>query len=89
MYSFYSNAFSPNEFKKILGTYNSQFTRYEANDSKDLIIYLLQTFHEELNYFGDIPFPTKMVQPSQIDRANYFNYFNEVNVELFVNDVVG
>ena len=50
--NFYSS-FSPDKFKKILGYYNSQFRQYEANDSKDLILYLLRTFHEELNYFGD------------------------------------
>ena len=36
----YGNSFSPDEFKRILGTYNLQFRRFEANDSKDLILYL-------------------------------------------------
>ena len=49
----YYYSYSPRYFKEILGRYNSQFSRYEANDSKDLILYLLQTFHEELNYFGN------------------------------------
>ena len=75
MNNFYSYAYSPNEFKRILGNYNSQFSINEANDSKDLILYLLQTFHEELNYFGDVPFPTNIIQPRQVDRVNYFNYF--------------
>ena len=75
MNNFYSYAYSPNEFKRILGNYNSQFSLNEANDSKDLILYLLQTFHEELNYFGDVPFPTNIIQPRQVDRVNYFNYF--------------
>lgn len=43
----------PRKFKDTIGKYNLQFSLSEANDSKDLIIYLLQTFHEELNYFGD------------------------------------
>ena len=71
-----SNSFAPNEFKETLGKYNSQFRYYEANDSKDLILYLLQTFHEELNYFGDQPFPVNLLRPNQLNRADTFNYFN-------------
>ena len=50
--SFHNNAFSPEEFKRTLGLHNSLFRRFEANDSKDLILYLLQTMHEELNTSG-------------------------------------
>ena len=71
-----NNSFAPNEFKETLGKYNSQFRYYEANDSKDLILYLLQTFHEELNYFGDQPFPVNLLRPNQLNRADTFNYFN-------------
>ena len=73
----YSNnkSFAPKKFKKILGTYNPQFKYYEANDSKDLILYLLQTFHEELNYMGDQPFPTYLMRPDQLNRGYSFNYF--------------
>ena len=53
------NSYSPSNFKTILGKYNPQFSQPEANDSKDLILYLLQTFHEELNYFGDKVIPKK------------------------------
>ena len=49
-----NNSFSPDEFKKCLGTYNTQFNKFEANDSKDLILYLFQTIHAELNYLGNI-----------------------------------
>ena len=70
-------SFSPNEFKKTLGMYNSQFRSFEANDSKDLILYLLRTIHEELNYLGDKS-PPKMNQPSQLDKLNSFYYFNMI-----------
>jgi len=46
------NSFAPYEFNKLIGKLNPQFKKYEANDAKDLIIYLLQEMHEELNYFG-------------------------------------
>ena len=79
-----NNSFAPREFKETLGKYNSQFRFYEANDSKDLILYLLQTFHEELNYFGDQPFPANLLRPNQINRADTFNYFmNTYNIQNF------
>ena len=79
-----NNSFAPNEFKETLGKYNSQFRYYEANDSKDLILYLLQTFHEELNYFGDQPFPVNLLRPNQLNRADTFNYFNNTyNIQNF------
>ena len=73
--SYTSGTFAPREFKETLGKYNSQFQFYEANDSKDLILYLLQTFHEELNYFGDKSFPVNIMRPNQENRVDTFNYF--------------
>ena len=83
--NFYSNlTYSPGEFKETIGTYNSQFQFYEANDSKDLILYLLQTIHEELNYFGDQPFPLNIMRPNQENRADAFNYFmTTYNIQNF------
>ena len=71
------NSLNPIEFKLKLGLYNSQFRNFEANDSKDLIIYLLTTIHEELNYLGDNP-PLKINQPSQLDQQLTFCYFNTI-----------
>ena len=70
------NSYSPRNFKQVLGTYNTQFSRYEANDSKDLILYLLQTFHEELNYFGDKITPSNFRPPINSLRVETYNYFN-------------
>ena len=70
------NSYSPRNFKQVLGTYNTQFSRYEANDSKDLILYLLQTFHEELNYFGDKITPSNFRPPINSLRTETYNYFN-------------
>ena len=68
---------SLNEFKKIIGIYNSQFSGSEANDSKDLILYILRTIHEELNYLGDKT-PQIIIQPNQFDRLSSFTYFNTI-----------
>ena len=79
----YSTAFSPDEFKKILGIYNEQFRRFEANDSKDLILYLLQTIHEELNYFGNKSLRLNYY-PNQYNIFETYNYFtNNYNFSNF------
>ena len=46
-----NDAVSPEIFQKTVGKYNPQFQNLEANDSKDLILYLLQVMHQELNYY--------------------------------------
>ena len=73
-----NNSYNPQNFKEKLGEYNEQFKQYEANDSKDLILYLLHTFHEELNYFGDKTAPTNIQSPNQTIRLDTYNHFNLV-----------
>ncbi len=64
---------SPEDFQQTIGNYNEQFQNLEANDSKNLILYLLQTIHAELNYFSK----NKGIEgnPNQYDRANSFYFF--------------
>jgi ubiquitin C-terminal hydrolase len=69
----YSNSISPEKFHKTIGYFNSQFKNLEANDSKDLILYLLQTIHSELNYLSDNQ--TISGRPNQYDRQQLFSYF--------------
>ena len=71
------NSFSPKNFKNTLGICNPQFKDFKANDSKDLLLYLLQTMHEELNYFGDNP-PISLPQPNQDNRVSTFLYFMNI-----------
>jgi len=81
--SYSSDSISPYNFKSKLGIYNPQFQKFEANDSKDLILYLLQTMHEELNYFGDINTRYNN-RVNQFDRAMTFNVFiNNYNSHNF------
>ena len=70
----YKKPFSPNEFKRILGLYNPQFREFEVKDSKDLILYLLQTLHEEMNYFGNQNKRLNFL-PNQYDMYNTYQYF--------------
>ena len=86
------NSFSPQNFKETLGICNPQFKDFKANDSKDLLLYLLQTMHEELNYFGDNP-PIRLPQPNQDNRESTFLYFmniyNNQNFSIISNNFYG
>ena len=75
--SVYSSTTSigPRKFKDTIGRYNLQFSLNEANDSKDLIIYLLQTFHEELNYFGDKIYNGPTDSQNQLNREKSLYQF--------------
>jgi ubiquitin C-terminal hydrolase len=67
------NAVSPEIFQRTVGTYNHLFKNLEANDSKDLILYLLQIMHQELNYYTlRKPFTG---YPNQTDKDNTYQTF--------------
>ena len=70
----YDKAFAPVEFKNVIGNYNPQFRRFEANDSKDLILYLLQIMHDEMNYYGDIN-KRLNYNPNQYNLYETYNHF--------------
>ena len=55
----------PNNFKEIDGKLNSLFQRYHHANSKDLILFILETFHEELNFIKQ-----NMNMNSNIDSSN-------------------
>ena len=75
--SSYNNAFSPDDFKRTLGLHNPQFRKFEANDFKDLILYLLQTMHEELNYFGDKNQRVNSI-PNQYNMFETYTHFSTI-----------
>ena len=77
------NVCTPVNFKRVLGYYNPQFRKFE-NDPKDLILYLLQIMHEELNYCGENYFLPYIGQPNQYIEEESFNYFmNTYNIRNF------
>ena len=43
------NYYSPNYFKEVISEMNPLFKGIAANDSKDLILFILETMHNELN----------------------------------------
>jgi len=71
----YLNYYSPDNFKNIISKMNPLFAGIQANDSKDLVLFMLETMHNELNE------PNKNIQenaagiPNQYDFNITFNMF--------------
>jgi ubiquitin C-terminal hydrolase len=66
-------SFPPNDFKKTLSQENPQFQGIQANDSKDLINFLIERLHKELN-----------IKSNQLNNNNYIvNQLNEKDVLLY------
>ena len=68
--------YAPENFKKVISEKNQLFKGIAANDPKDLIIFLLQTMHKELNN----P-PNKNINNIIPNETNLIEVFN-----CFVND---
>ena len=75
------DAISPKDFHKTIGELNPQFRTIDANDSKDLLLFLFQSMHEELNYYGDQKL-TVVPRCDQKIKQNAFEFFMKVNSEL-------
>ena len=79
-----SNVYSPVNFKKVIGYYNPQFRKINSLEPKDLVLYLLQKFHEELNYCGSNSLLPFIGQPNQFNETETFNHFlNTYNIRNF------
>ena len=61
---------NPTSFKKILSKMNNIFSGKEANDSRDLINFLLEKFHKELNEVKNNNSSIISNDISQIDQVN-------------------
>ena len=76
-----SDSVAPLEFNSLISSLNPQFAKYESNDARDLLIYLLQEMHEELNYFGDKRLG-KIPGCNQLIELEAFKFFKQVNSEM-------
>ena len=65
--------YSPDDFKNVISKMNPLFAGIQANDSKDLILFLLETMHNELNTAKKTNIPSY--------NLNQYNY--EKTFELF------
>jgi ubiquitin C-terminal hydrolase len=75
------NSFSPKEFNDTLSKLNPQFGKYESNDAKDLLLFLIQSMHSELNYYGKKRLKN-LPRCNQLIEKEAFNFFLEVNNNL-------
>ena len=81
-----SQAISPILFHNTITHLNPQFREFDANDSKDLLLFLFQSMHEELNYYGNnklsgIPTCNQRIPQEALDFFLQIN--NEMNLSIF------
>jgi len=74
------SSISPYKFKKIIGN-NKSFRNFEANDSKNLTLYILDMLNRELNENKIISenelYTNKIRNYKEEDAKSMVNYFNE------------
>jgi ubiquitin C-terminal hydrolase len=75
------NYIIPKDFNLFLSNINGQFAQYEANDAKDLLLYLLQAMHSELNFNGEEKLKSVPKCNQTIEKES-FNFFMTVNSNL-------
>ena len=61
-------SFPPKKFKEVLGRMNPLFAPTAANDAKDLLIYLIEQMHNELNKSTNNN--TNLMMPPNLDQTN-------------------
>ena len=86
-------SYSPQSFKEAISRENPLFEGIAANDSKDLINFLLERFHNELNKGKIKPYKNNIVvtQKDQLDEKSMLNlflndfkkYYNSIISNLF------
>ena len=65
-----NKSYSPNSFKDLLSKENPLFAGIQANDSKDLINFLLERFHQELNLATKENVMDNEANANQPDQSN-------------------
>ena len=85
----YETYYAPHNFKNLISNLNPLFKGIQANDSKDLIIFIYETLHKELNnptsnnlYLNNI---NNQNIPAELKlfRQNYFSQNNSIMTKTF------
>ena len=76
IYNYTSKYYSPNNFKEIVGNLNRQFQGIQANDSKDIMNYIIEKMHNELNPLGE--------KDENKNNQNYNNIILDQTNELLI-----
>ena len=71
--------FVPQEFKNIISDMNPLFEGIQANDTKDLILFILETIHNELNIIKNINIDDDDINPKDYNSVfkSFFLYFQK------------
>ena len=85
-----NGSYSPDDFKKTLSQENSLFEGIQANDSKDLINFLIERFHTELNN-PNISVPNNnnyaVNQLNEMETLQYFLQNFQTNYRSIISDL--
>ena len=71
----HNKSISPNSFKEILSQENPLFVGIQANDSKDLINFLIERFHHELNIVNINHADSNQISEDQMNEQSMFTTF--------------
>tara|TARA_B100000795_G_scaffold265470_1_gene247346 strand:+ start:51 stop:1556 length:1506 start_codon:yes stop_codon:yes gene_type:complete len=84
------SVFSPKSFKSILGQYAEQFRGYEQHDAQELLVFLLDGLHEDLNRVSKKPYvedPEGNGRPEEVVAAEAWKCYllrnKSIVVDLF------
>ena len=80
-YNNYNNYYAPYNFKEIIGNLNPLFQGVQANDSKDILNFIIEKIHEELNPLGgnnlNNAYNNDNIIIDQTNEFLSFNYFKD------------
>ena len=85
-----NKSYSPNDFKTILSQENQLFQGIQANDSKDLINFLIERFHSELNVKQGGKMEDNIYNINQLNENEVLQFFLQdfkVNYRSIISDL--
>jgi len=81
------NSYSPNHFKDVISEMNPLFRGIAANDSKDLILFLLEKMHEELNMPQNYIPEQNISNDLLIFRQGYYSVNCSIITKTFIHEM--
>ena len=83
--------YAPENFKKVKSEMNSLFKGIEANDPKDLILFLLETMHNELNNPPNKIIKDKIPNNTNLNEVynSFVNYYSNKNKSIISDEFYG
>ena len=82
-------SYAPKEFKELIGNMNSLFRGINANDSKDLILFLYEKIHEELNILNNYNNTEQNIPNDLLQfRQNYYSLNSSIIEKTFYSEQI-